>query len=97
MKIQVVRTSCEVETLTLTEPLTMIRSVTDGGMNRIVTATGMEHWFNDDGTYDGWGMDVSGSGIEVPDTGNPIEAVSGFIEAIEADREFPNKDKESHD
>jgi hypothetical protein len=90
MKIQVVRADGNKEVLTLTEPVTIIR----GGLNRLVCSTGMEHWFTADGVYDGWGMDVSGSGL-VADPSVPLSAqeAGGFIAAIENDREIEGNPK----
>lgn len=56
------------EVITLTEPLTIIRGES---MNRLHTATGMDHWFTVEGYYDGWGMSV----CEIPDEGTPCFAV----------------------
>lgn len=86
MKVQVIHRGGEVETITLTEPLTIFRS--EYG-NRLQTSTGMDHFFNVDGTYDGWGMGVN---IPVPEshegTALPQEA-KAFIDEIEKGREFP--------
>ena len=85
MKIKVVGHDGKHEVLTLTEPLIIFRS--EYG-NRLQTSTGMDHFFKEDGTYDGWGMAVK---IEVPDSheggGLPQEA-KDFIQQIEDDREF---------
>lgn len=53
MNIQVVRCDGSTEVLTLTEPLEVSRGE---GMNCLKTSTGMEHFFLQDGRYDGWGM-----------------------------------------
>ena len=87
MKIQVVRNDGSREAITLTEPLTVIRG---DRMNRLVCQTGMEHWFTEDGIYDGWGMAVKISAPDSSSTDLPAEA-SEFIDAIERDREIlPN-------
>jgi hypothetical protein len=86
MKIQVTKRDGSQEVLTLTEPLTIFRS--EHG-NRLQTSTGMDHFFNLDGTYDGWGMPVK---IAVPESHEgtclPQEAKE-FIQQIENGREFP--------
>lgn len=83
MKIQVVRKDGSHEILTLTEPVAITRF--DGHGGKLKTATGMEHFFNEDGTYDGWSMAVN---IPVPEgSGVPQEAME-FIQQIEAGRDF---------
>lgn len=86
MKIQVIHRDGLQEVITLTEPLTITRS--EYG-NRLTTSTGMDHFFNLDGTYDGWGMACN---FAVPDTheGNELPPdAKAFVQAIEQDREFP--------
>jgi len=78
VKIEVVRCDGGSEILTLTEPLKI-------SGNCIVTGTGCEHFFREDGRYDGWGMPFSAS---VPDGSDPMEEVLPFIEAIDRDREI---------
>ena len=93
MKIQVVRRNGSHEILTLTEPLTIVRGT---HMNRLKTSTGMDHFFNEDGTYDGWGMAVN---ITVPDSHsetNLPEEAKAFIDEIEKGREFPEGAGASH-
>ena len=43
------------ELITLTEPVTIVRG---DKFNRLICATGMEHWFDLDGTYDGWTVEI---------------------------------------
>ena len=85
MKIRVIRANHTQEVITLTEPLTIIRRE---AMNRIATSTGMEHWFTEEGIYDGWGMNTNITVPEPPGNSLPQEAAE-FIEQIEKDREFP--------
>ena len=54
--VQVVRANGDHEKLTMTGPLTLLIS---SGLDRIVTSTGMEHWFTKEGIYDGWGMEFA--------------------------------------
>ena len=85
MKIIVQHNDKSLEIITLTEPLTVIRG---GNLNRIVTSTGFEHWFDQEGYYDCWGMSCN---IAVPDDASPNlppEALE-IIEQIDAEREFP--------
>lgn len=87
MKIDVIHRNGTREIIVLTEPLVISRG---DGMNRLACSTGMEHWFNEDGTYDGWGMAV-GAGYSSPDgtlEGSP-DAMD-LIQRTEADREFPD-------
>jgi len=51
VKIKVVRNDGSVETLSLTFPLS-------GKSKMIVSADGTEHFFLEDGTYDGWGRPI---------------------------------------
>ena len=83
MKIQVVGVGGRRELITLTEPLTLVPGEL---LNRIVTGTGMEHWFKLDGTYDGWGINVVEANL------NPEQA-RAYIAAIEQGREFPEEEK----
>lgn len=75
VKIQVVRVDGRHETLTLTAPVTVREHV-------VITGTGMEHFFLDDGRYDGWGMPL-GDGLQGTE-----EDAFGIAEAIESDREI---------
>ena len=96
MKIQVIRKDGSLETLTLTEPLTIVRGE---GMNRLVTSTGMEHWFTEQGIYDGWGMRVQ---ITIPEEemnaafadGAMPKSAENFISEIDRGREFPDSPQE---
>jgi hypothetical protein len=81
IRIRVLNASDEVEVLTLTGPLTIMPRVPDSPFTKLLTSTGMEHWFTDDGLYDGWGMDVSG--LTVAD---PQEALD-IAQAIDDERE----------
>lgn len=81
MKIKVQRSDSSIETLNLIGNVT-VREGSPGGMSTIsLTDIGCTHFFLNDGTYDGWEMDVSGAGMA-------IEDVQGFVEAVEADREI---------
>jgi hypothetical protein len=84
MKIRVVGKR-GIEAITLTEPLTINRS--PDGMNSIRTATGMDHFFACDGTYDGWGMAVSIPVEGIPEDGSIPKEAQSFIDAIERERE----------
>jgi hypothetical protein len=83
MKIQVVRQDGRHETLTLTEPLTLVRGERQ---NTLVTQTGMEHFFTQEGRYDGWGMPVGG--IAVPANQEGFNHIKEFIDAVENDRDI---------
>lgn len=75
MKIKVIRKDGSKEIITLTEPLTIVRGEQ---LNYIRTSTGMEHWFDQDGNYDGWGAAVNMSS----------EEAVNFIEQTEKEREI---------
>ena len=64
MKIQVVRCDGDFETLTLFGPISVTEPATEDG--RVVgqgaiheTDSGMDHYFREDGRYDGWGLSMS--------------------------------------
>lgn len=61
MKIQVIRCDGQIETLTLVGPLAVTESAI---MPHLQDATGMDHYFNPDGTYDGWGRSSCGMSAE---------------------------------
>lgn len=98
MKIQVFRVDGSIETINLVG--TVIASEPGSELEfphnqspLHVEATGMDYFFREDGRYDGWGMDVSGAGLEVSTNNNdPMEHVREFIRAIETDREILPKD-----
>lgn len=77
MKIQVIRCDGKTETITLTDPVSISRGE---GMNCLKTSTGFEHFFTQDGIYDGWGMSFAGS----------FEEAESVIEEVEKGREFGN-------
>lgn len=77
MKIQVTHKDGRQEVLSVVGPLNLIEG---DPLSRIVDATGLEHWFNEDGTYNGWGR-------AFPDGISEQRAVSA-IEAVESTREF---------
>jgi hypothetical protein len=81
-RIQVVRPDGGSEVLTLTAPLRVSGQC-------LVTSTGMEHFFTEEGLYDGWGMPFR---AEVSDGADPLDEVRPFIEAIEKDREIKKKE-----
>lgn len=78
MKIIVVHENQSQEIVTLTEPLKIVRG---GSLNRLVTATGMEHFFTEAGYYDGFGRAVSEPVTE--------EQAAALIDALDSEREFP--------
>lgn len=79
MTIQVVRHDGSHEFLTLTEPLIIVRGK---HQNCIITSTRMEHFFTQDGVYDGWAMDISRAGFTM------LPDADEFIQAIESEREI---------
>lgn len=77
MKIRVEHKDGKRETLTLVPP---IAKVTLGNqLNWLQDATGMDHYFDLDGYYDGWGMGVSSM---------PEHQVGEVIEGVEMSREI---------
>lgn len=76
IKIQVVRADGQAELLTLTEPLLVSGRC-------IITGTGCEHFFTENGLYDGWGMPFSADVAE----DNVMEEIMPTIQAIEDGRE----------
>lgn len=86
MKLRVVRRDGSIETISAVGPAEIHHGE---GMDHLHSADGMDHYFLHDGTYDGWGMDVSGQGIAV----DPEEPISGgvvgdIIERIERERKI---------
>jgi hypothetical protein len=73
VKIVVVSKKGKKEILTLAGNLTIIEGE---NMSRIVNDSGVEHWFNTDGTYDGWGMALS-QGVSV----DVAESITKVVEA----------------
>jgi hypothetical protein len=78
VKIQVRRTDSLIEILTLVEPLTIDRCSICGGAH-LTTATGMIHFFDEEGAYDGFGYDLNGYTQEDADD---------FMKQADAGREF---------
>jgi len=68
------------ENITLSEPLTISKG---DNLNKLISGDGMEHWFKPDGTYDGWGMDISSANL------SSVEQAQALVAAIEKEREFP--------
>lgn len=66
------------EMITITDPVTIERG---GELNRLICGT-VEHWFKEDGTYDGWGMNLENA-VMTP------EELSNLIAAVEKSRVFP--------
>ena len=87
LKIQVIRADGNAEVLTLTDPIV----VTD---KCITTGTSCQHFFTDEGIYDGWGMPFS---AEIPEGEDPLEHVRPFIEAVEKDREIVGGSEPTND
>jgi hypothetical protein len=81
--IQVVRRDGGTETLTLTGPLIIQPKGPDETFARLLTSTGMEHWFYGDGTYDGWGMSFPDGGVPMP-----VEDAMSIALAIDGEREI---------
>jgi len=60
MLLQVVHPDGNIETISLQTPI----SVHEGkNLNRIRCADGMEHFFDKEGKYDGWGKAIGGVGM----------------------------------
>ena len=60
MKIQVIYASGKVKTLDMPAGSTWhVEDFDDDKMNRFYSDHGFDHWFNADGSYDGWGGFVS--------------------------------------
>lgn len=75
------------ERLTMLGPLTLMRGEK---LDRILTATGTEHWFDKDGYYDGWGRSQN---LE----GDPEDALK-LADAISNEREIvASADELQHD
>ncbi len=74
LKIQVVRVDGRHVTFTLTPPVSIV------GMC-LKTGTGCDHFFTEEGLYDGWGL-----GVVIP--GADRGEVRAFIEAVDRDREI---------
>jgi hypothetical protein len=90
MKLVVVHKNGDQEVITLTEPLTVVRGEK---LNRLETSTGAEHWFDQDGWYDVWGMAVN---IPIPASGVPADGsipkdAMDAIEEFDKGREFPHE------
>ena len=83
MKITVKRKD-GLETLTLTEPLTIERG---DPLNVLVTSTGMRHYFTAEGIYDGWEMDVSGMGFQ------SWEEAKAFAEKVDSERDIEEESR----
>jgi hypothetical protein len=84
MKIQVVRCDGQTETLNLIGKVSVIEAAPGGQGHLVVESTGTSHFFRtEDGTYDGWGMDVSDAGGNL----NEDDMVK-LIDAVELDREI---------
>jgi len=98
MKIQVVRVDGGIEIINLVGTVTAHEPGQELEYPRNqspihVDATGMDYFFREDGKYDGWGMAVSIPLEGMPD--DPPSEVTGFIEAIEKDREYVDGEKKS--
>jgi len=63
MNIIVTKRDGDIECITLTEPILVVRSPK---MNVLLTATGTSHFFDSEGYYDGWGMQL-GQGVPQED------------------------------
>lgn len=85
MKVMVVRKNGSVENVTLTEPLKIERGE---NLNALITATGMRHYFREDGVYDGWELDVSAMRFATP------EEALAFANQVDSEREFPERPNE---
>lgn len=58
MELRVQRENEEVETIVLVEPVTVIPAAAT--LWRLQDAAGIEHYFTEDGYYDGYGSSVTG-------------------------------------
>ena len=76
MKIRVQHTDGTMETLTLVPPIGIEYGKS---LHRIHSACGLEHWFTEEGYYDGWGCATN--------LQNPVDA-NRVIERIEDSREI---------
>jgi hypothetical protein len=85
MKIIVQHEKGEREVITLTEPLQIVRGL---DLNRIVTATGMEHFFTLEGYYDGFGRGAA--------EGMTEEDANTMLDQLINEREFPGPEEERH-
>jgi hypothetical protein len=84
MKIQVMRTDGQVETLNLIGRVQVIESAPGGQGHLLIESTGTSHFFRaEDGAYDGWGMDVSDE-----DGALSEKDAAEFIKAVEKDRKI---------
>ena len=93
MKIQVVRIDGGIETINLVGTVIACEPGQELPFPRNqsplkVKATGMDYFFREDGRYDGWGMAVN---IPAADDNDPMKDARALIEAVEADREFPEE------
>jgi hypothetical protein len=75
MKLRVQWESGMIEILTLVPPVSASLGKV---LNHLTDATGLEHWFTDEGFYDGWGKTTDCSEEEADD----------LIERIEESREI---------
>jgi hypothetical protein len=64
------------ELIVITEPMTIVRGAK---LNRLICEP-TEHWFKQDGTYDGWGMNC---------TDMTPEQIKTLIDVVEKSRVFP--------
>lgn len=87
MKLRVQRVDGSIETISIVGPVEIDEGRT---MAHIHSAEGLDHYFNFDGSYDGWGMGFApGQGPAVPDTANPFGGeIQEIINRVEKDREI---------
>ena len=71
MKLRVQRGDGSIETISLVGPAEIHHSK---GTNLIRSASGMDHYFLPDGSYDGWGMALPS--VSVEDAGEIIDRVN---------------------
>jgi hypothetical protein len=73
MKIRVIRSEDHREELiSIVGPV----EISEGDhLSSLHSAEGLDHYFTQDGYYDGWGKDVSGSNIGLPEVEKQIESI----------------------
>lgn len=80
MRVQVMRADGKVEVLNFLGNVIANETNRKGQSSLLVSAIGITHFFTDEGRYDGFAVDVSGSNVS-------NEEMKDLIDAIERDRE----------
>jgi len=84
MNIRIQRCDARIETIVLTEPITIHRGTE---LDCLKTSTGMSHFFTKEGKYDGWEIAID----EVSGIGIPLEDAVPFALRIDAEREIEDQ------